>query len=96
MKPRIADATGWELFEEAGEEVRIEYPVGIAHGVDTQSEKRFSYVTTGVALTHWYRVTAPNVRDKYFYGDRALQDARRYAYDTARSIDNSSWMAYPR
>lgn len=79
--PRISDATGWEPFEDAGRGVMIHYPIDVVDGIDTQCERRFSYVRKHIALSNWYRVTAPERKDKYFYGETALSDARRYASD---------------
>ena len=84
--PRISDATGWEPFEDAGWGVMISYPVDIVEGVDTQCERRFSYVRKHIALSNWYRVVATNRKDRYFYGERALPDARRYASDMVLEI----------
>lgn len=86
MKPRISDATGWEPFEQWTEGVMIHYPIDIVAGVDTRAERRFSYVRKTIALSNWYKVTAPDKRDAYFYGERALSDARRYANDAARDM----------
>lgn len=93
MKPRMSDATGWEPFEQASEGVMIHYPIDIKDGVDTRAERRFSYVRKHVALSNWYKVTAPDTADKYFYGERALSEARRYADDTAWQIRRNGVLA---
>lgn len=82
MKPRMSDATGWEVFEDWGDGVVIYYPVGIAPGIDPQCERRFSYVSACVAIRNWYKVEAPDSRAVTFYGDTALRRARHHA-DTA-------------
>lgn len=79
MKPRMSDATGWEVFEDCGHDVLIYYPVGIANGIEPEAERRFSYVPAAVALRGWYKVEAPDCRAATFYGERALANARHHA-----------------
>jgi hypothetical protein len=79
MKPRISDATGWEPFEQGDKGVMIHYPVDVVDGIDTRAERRFGCVRKHVALSNWYKVTAPDCRDAYFYGERALSLARHHA-----------------
>lgn len=87
-KPRISDATGWEMALGFGNftYTQIFAPTGLAPGVDPRAEKRFSYVPEAVALRNWFRVVAPGRRDKYFYGELAHMDAHRYALDCELNV----------
>ena len=87
MIPHASDATGWYLFEEYEHGVNIEYPVGISHGIETRAERRFSYVPQNIALAHWYRVVVPHRRNRYFYGETALTQAREFA----RNAEREAW-----
>ena len=90
MAPRTNDASGWGDFEEYEKGIMIEYPIGIARGVDTRTERRFSYVPQSIALSNWFRVVVPSGHSRTFYGETALSDARRYAFDKMTEARNAS------
>ena len=82
MKPKISDAAGWEEthFSQQYKYVVVSRPTGLTIA-NPQYEKRFSFVGAEIALRNWYKVSRDATRDKYFYGERAYDEARNYAHD---------------
>jgi len=95
MKPKISDAAGWEEthFSQQYKYVVVSRPTGLTIA-NPQYEKRFSFVGAEIALRNWYKVSRDATRDKYFYGERAFDEARNYADFLERDMEkelNLNW-----
>ena len=92
-KPKVSDASGWEkpFWIDEFNYVTIEVPTGLT--VDNpESLKRFSYVNERIALDNWFRLKAPNIKTKYYYGETAynqvIADARNLEYEIRQAGPN--------
>lgn len=92
-RPKISDASGWELAlgmdNDMYKFVEIHAPTGLT--VERpESEWRFSYVGAEIALRNWFKIVVPGRRDKYFYGEMAWSDAQRYARDEDWELERAA------
>ena len=74
-KPKVADVARWDIISQ-GEGV-IEYEATV-------------WNTPHAMLWDFHKVTVPDARPKYFYGETAWMDSRRYADDMRNKIRFSS------